>query len=109
MGTPATTVDDAVLRPESRGQVKLASADPSAAPRIQQRFLASGKDWQTLRKAIRVAREVSKQAPLERFIAAELGGNKQTDAELDAHVRATSITVHHPLGTCRMGDVSTKS
>ena len=93
-----------LLRPESRGQVKLASADPMAAPRIQQRFLSSGKDWLTLRKAIRVAREVSKQAPLERFIAAELGGNKQTDAELDAHVRATSITVHHPLGTCRMGD-----
>ncbi len=96
-----------LLRPESRGQVKLASVDPTAAPRIQQRFLSSGKDWPTLRKAIRVARDISKQGALQKYIAAELapGAGRQSDAELDAHVRATSITVHHPLGTCRMGDV----
>ena len=45
--------------------------------------------------------------PLLPFIAAELapGPAKYSDAELDAHMRATSITVHHPLGTCRMGEV----
>jgi choline dehydrogenase/4-pyridoxate dehydrogenase len=94
-----------LLRPESRGQVMLASADPTAAPRIRQNFLSAGGDWAKLRAGVRMARAVSAQAPLQNFIAQELGGPKESDAEIDAHARATSITVHHPLGTCRMGDV----
>jgi choline dehydrogenase/4-pyridoxate dehydrogenase len=94
-----------LLRPESRGQVMLASADPTAAPRIRQNFLSAGGDWAKLRTGVRMARAVSAQGPLQNFIAQELGGPKESDAEIDAHVRATSITVHHPLGTCRMGDV----
>ena len=54
---------------------------------------------------MRLARTVSRQPQLERFVAQELGGPKESDAQIDAHLRATSITVHHPLGTCRMGDV----
>jgi choline dehydrogenase-like flavoprotein len=75
--------------------------------RIRQNFLATQKDWRTLRAGIRVAREISSKPNLQKFIAAELapGPGKSTDAELDAHIRAASITVHHPLGTCRMGDV----
>src|SRR5258708_31481098 len=61
-----------LLRPESRGHVKLACADPTAAPRIHQRFLSSAKDWPTLRKAIPVARAGSKQGALQKYIAAEL-------------------------------------
>ena len=96
-----------LLRPESRGRVELASADPAKAPRIRQNFLSRDSEWRTLRAGIRLAREVSRKGALQKFIAAELapGAGKQSDAELDAHVRATSITVHHPLGTCRMGDV----
>jgi choline dehydrogenase-like flavoprotein len=96
-----------LLRPESRGRVELASADPDHAPRIRQNFLAAEKDRRTLRAAIRVARDVSRQAALAKFIGAELapGAGKDSDADLDAHIRAAAITVHHPLGTCRMGDV----
>jgi len=94
-----------LLRPESRGRVELASADPAAAPRIRQNFLSAPRDWAKLRAGVRLARSVARQGALQRFIAQELGRPKESDAEIDAHVRAASITVHHPLGTCRMGDV----
>jgi 4-pyridoxate dehydrogenase len=94
-----------VLRPESRGEVKLASRDPATPVRIQQNFLSSERDWRTLRAGMRMAREIARQSPLAPFVQAELapGKGKDSDADFDAHVRATSITVHHPLGTCKMG------
>ena len=95
----------AVLRPESRGEVKLASADPAAPLRIHQNFLSTDRDWKTLRAGMRMARDIARQSPLAPFAQAELapGKGKDADADLDAHVRATAITVHHPLGTCKMG------
>jgi choline dehydrogenase/4-pyridoxate dehydrogenase len=95
-----------LLRPQSRGRVELASNDPAKPPRIRQRFLTVDADWKTLRAGMRIARDVAKQKPLERFIERELAPlGAGSDAEFDAHIRATSITVHHPLGTCKMGDV----
>jgi 4-pyridoxate dehydrogenase len=95
----------AVLRPESRGHIELASADPGAAPRIRQNFLATDKDWRTLRAGLRMVRDLARQKPLLPFIAGETapGPAAMSDETLDAHIRATAITVHHPLGTCRMG------
>jgi choline dehydrogenase/4-pyridoxate dehydrogenase len=94
-----------VLRPESRGRLELASADPRRAPCIRQNFLATDKDWATLRTGLRMVREIAALAPLRPFIAGEIapGPARQSDAEIDAHIRATGITVHHPLGTCKMG------
>ncbi len=93
------------LHPQSRGRVTLRSADPSEAPRIQQNFLAADADWQALRAGVRMAREVMAQPTMTPFIGQELApwAARTTDAEIDAHIRATAITVHHPLGTCRMG------
>jgi choline dehydrogenase/4-pyridoxate dehydrogenase len=95
----------AVLRPESRGRVALASADPATPVRIHQNFLAADRDWRTLRAGIRLVRAIAKQRSLAPYVAAEIapGPGKDTDADLDAHIRATAITVHHPLGTCKMG------
>ena len=90
----------ALLRPESRGQVELASSDPARAPRIRQNFLTKGGDWEMLKKGIRLAGEISKQQSLEKFMEKNL-----MQPDVDAHIRATSITVHHPLGTCAMGEV----
>ncbi len=94
-----------VLRPESRGVLELASADPRRAPRIRQNFLATDKDWRTLRAGLRMVRDIARQSPLMPFVAAEIapGPNGWSDEALDAHIRSTAITVHHPLGTCRMG------
>lgn len=92
-------------QPESRGEVRLASADPSAAPLIHQNFLASPKDWASLRAGFRVARDLAAQPAMQPFIEAEFfpGPKCQADEEIDEHIRQTSITVHHPGGTCRMG------
>jgi choline dehydrogenase/4-pyridoxate dehydrogenase len=90
-----------LLRPESRGRLQLASADPLAPVRIRQNFLATDKDRATLRAGLDMVRDIGRQAPLAPFRAAELSPG--ADGDLDAHVRATAITVHHPLGTCRMG------
>jgi 4-pyridoxate dehydrogenase len=97
-----------VLRPESRGKLELVSADPRQAPRIRQNFLATDNDWKTLRAGLRIARDVCRQAPLEPFMAREIapGEGAASDADLDAHIRSTCITVHHPLGTCKMGVAS---
>ena len=94
-----------VLRPESRGRLDLVSADPRRPMRIRQNFLATDKDWATLRAGLRLARDVAMQAPLRPFIAEEIapGTDKTSDRDIDAHIRATGISVHHPLGTCRMG------
>src|SRR6185437_14876228 len=92
-------------RPESRGTIRLASADPRAPPRIRQNFLASETDRRTLREGLRMARAVASRAALRPFVAAELapGAAAEGDAALDAHIRATAATAHHPLGTCKMG------
>ena len=92
-------------QPQSRGSVKLASADPSAAPLIHQNFLSSPRDWESLRAGFRVARKLADQPVMQEFIALEFlpGPKCQSDEEIDEHIRKTSITVHHPAGTCRMG------
>ena len=94
-----------MLQPESQGSVSLVSADPTAAPRIWQNFLASDADWKTLRAGIRIARDIAAQGPLAPFIAKEIlpGADKTSDDAIDEIIRNTAITVHHPLGTCRMG------
>ncbi len=94
-----------VLRPESRGQLSLASADPHAPIRIEPNFFSRDKDMKVIRDGMRMAREVFAQSPLKRFGGSESapGKDKLSDAELDAHIRATATTVYHPLGTCKMG------
>jgi 4-pyridoxate dehydrogenase len=94
-----------VLRPESRGRVELVSADPKKPVRIRQNFLATDNDWKTLRAGLRMAREICRQAPMALFMAREIGPGETavSDADLDAHIRATNVSVHHPLGTCKMG------
>jgi len=94
-----------MLQPESRGTVSLTSADPTAHPRIWQNFLGHDADWRTLRAGMRIAREIAAQSALAPFIAKEIapGSGKTSDADIDEAIRNTAITVHHPLGTCRMG------
>lgn len=94
-----------MLHPESRGQISLRSKDPSAAPRILQNFLATDSDWRSIRAGLHTARDVASQPSMRPFIAEEIapGLDKTSDADIDSYIRNTSITLHHPLGTCRMG------
>jgi choline dehydrogenase/4-pyridoxate dehydrogenase len=94
-----------MLHPESRGRVTLQSADPSAHPKILQNFLGTQADWQVVRKGIALARELAAQPSMQPFIDREFspGDDKRSAADVDAHIRNTAITVHHPAGTCKMG------
>lgn len=92
-----------VLRPHSRGTVRLASADPSAAPLIDPAFLSDPRDIETLRKGARMMVEIMGAPALNKYRGAELYPAGQSDAELDAAIRARADTIYHPVGTCRMG------
>src|SRR5262249_21904814 len=93
----------ALLRPQSRGFVRVKSPHPRDPPAIGQNFLSTKRGWGGLRAGLRMAEEVGAQAPLRPFVGKRLAPASVSDADLNAHVVATGITVHHPLGTCKMG------
>lgn len=97
-----------LLRPESRGSVTLASADPAAKPILQQNFLATDRDRATLRRALAISRDIMHRPALANITDSELtpGSGTNGDGGVDAYIRATMKTVHHPLGTCRMGEAA---
>ena len=94
-----------MLHPESRGAVRLRSADPTAPVRIAQNFLATEGDVRAIRAGVKLARDIARRRGLDPFRGRETapGPDCRTDAEIDAFVRRTAITVHHPCGTCAMG------
>lgn len=94
-----------MLRPESRGVVELASGNPLSPAIIRQNFLSTESDWQIVRRGVEMARHIAAQPSMRPYIAREIapGPTANSVADIDAYIRSTSITVHHPLGTCRMG------
>jgi len=94
-----------LLRPHSRGVLRLRSDNPLDAPLIHFNLLADKRDREFFRAQIRRIRELIATEPLARMIAHEdrPGRTVNTDAELDAFVRAAIGTAFHPVGTCAMG------
>ena len=94
-----------LLHPDSRGEILLRSSDPREAPRIAYNFFSAPNDLPRLREGFRRAREVAYQAPMDAYRGRETspGDAVKTDAEIDAFIRRTAITAHHPCGTCAMG------
>lgn len=94
-----------VLRPRSRGSVRLASADPLQAPLIDPAFLSDPADAQALVAGFRAMRGILAQPALARFGGRELpeSAAAQTDAQIERYVRDHADTIYHPVGTCRMG------
>jgi len=97
------------LRPESRGFVRIKSADPSAPPAIQPRYLSTPTDRDTVVAGLKLLRRIMSQPAMRRYIAEERAPDPRctSDAELLAFARATGTTVFHPTSTCRMGSDST--
>ena len=91
-----------MLHPESRGELMLGSTDPATPIRIRQNFMSTEREWRTLRAGMRLMHDVMMQSPMAPFIAKKLTPI-DTDTQLDEHIRDTAITLHHPLGTCKMG------
>ena len=94
-----------LLHPHSRGKLWLASDDPHKPPRINQNFFSQDEDIRVLRNGMQLVREIINQHPLDDFrgIEIEPGANVNDPVSLDAHIRRSAITIHHPLGSCRMG------
>lgn len=93
------------LRPESRGQVSLRSADPGMAPIIAPNYLATQTDRDTIVAGIEIARKFARTEPLRSAISEEFrpAADVQGYDEILDWARLNSTTIYHPTGTCRMG------
>jgi 4-pyridoxate dehydrogenase len=94
-----------ILHPQSRGEVTLRSADPRDPVRINFNFLSAPDDITVLREGLRLGRGIARHKELDPFRGPEIspGDNVQSDAEIDAYIRKTLLTVSHPSCTCPMG------
>lgn len=86
-------------------QIRLRSANPADRVRITQNFLSDERDLPVLRAGLKLLREVASQPALDAFRGREVGpgAGMTSDADLDAYIRSSGATAHHPCGTCRMG------
>jgi choline dehydrogenase-like flavoprotein len=103
MRNAGVTLNSAFLRPRSRGTVRLASADPKAAPLIDPNYWADPYDRAMSIEGLKMAREILGQAALRRYVLREALPGRCSDAELFDYACANAKTDHHPAGTCRMG------
>lgn len=101
----AFTMSACQLRPRSRGQLTLRSADPLDPPVIQANYLTEPEDCDALVKGVKIARRIAAAPALASLIESEFkpGVGIETDNEILDYVRSISTTVFHPVGTCRMG------
>lgn len=99
-------ISAAVMTPRSRGTVRLASADPAAAPRIRLNLLEDPLDLARLVAGVRSARQIGAESPMTDLAAGPErwpGAGIEDDEELGRAVRAAAWTYHHAAGTCAMG------
>jgi choline dehydrogenase len=94
------------LRPESRGSLKIRSADPSAPPEIRINYLATETDRAALIDGIRALRRILAAPALKEYCAEEVypGAKVTSDEDVLDFARKTGSTVYHPTSTCRMGN-----
>jgi choline dehydrogenase-like flavoprotein len=94
-----------LLRPQSRGSVQLASADPMAAPLIDPNFLGDTDDMRRLVRGFRIMRGILSQSALAGHGGRELpaSANAKSDEQIEAFIRSRADTIYHAAGSCRMG------
>ena len=94
-----------LLRPRSRGSVRLANADPSAMPLVDPNFLGDPDDVERMVRGFKLMRGILTQPALASAGMHELraSASVQTDAEIESFLRNRTDTIYHPAGSCRMG------
>ncbi len=93
------------LRPESRGEIRLRSANPADPPAVHPNYLADETDQRAIVAGLRICRQLLSSRHLARFVASEFlpGPDVQSDGELLDYARRRGGTVYHPTSTCKMG------
>ena len=98
------SIHTCVLRPKSRGTVRLASPDMRDAPLIDPRFLTDARDMETLSAGVSLALRILKTPAMAAFDGPAFDGTGKEEGEaLIPLIRAHADTIYHPVGTCRMG------
>ena len=94
-----------VVRPQSRGWIQLASADPFTKPAINPNYLADRADVARMVQAVKLARDIFAAPAFKELLRGELmpGPEVQTDSELENFVRTRADSYYHQVGSCRMG------
>ncbi|MCC6918110.1 MAG: choline dehydrogenase [Alphaproteobacteria bacterium] len=102
---PGLTIAPCQVRPESRGHIRIRSADPAVYPTIVPNYLSDPLDREVAIASLKWARRIAGQPALQGFVQSEMmpGDAVQTDDELLAYAQQTGGTVYHPVGTCQMG------
>ncbi|MGX1811722.1 GMC family oxidoreductase [Nocardia sp. NPDC055321] len=102
---PALTVMPSLIYPESRGEVRLASADPFTAPLIDPGYLSDQRDVDFLVEGMRTVREIMAHSAIAGDIEEEYspGPAFADEAGLRAALPDRAHSIYHPVGTCRMG------
>ncbi len=102
---PAFTASVCNLRPTSRGHVRIASADPYAAPKITPNYLSTPEDRKVAADSLRLTRRIAAAPALQRYRPEEYkpGIEWQTDEDLAKVAGDIGTTIFHPVGTCKMG------
>jgi choline dehydrogenase len=93
------------LRPESRGEIRLKSANPADAPAMRPNYLATETDQRTIVAGLKLARGLLGSSHMRSYVAAEHvpGAAVSTDEQLLDYARNFGGTVFHPTSTCKMG------
>jgi choline dehydrogenase len=93
------------MRSKSRGWVRLRSREPLDKPRILFNYMSHPDDWIEMRDCVRLTREIFAQPAFDRYRGRELqpGDGVQTDAQIDAFIRAKVESAYHPSCSCKMG------
>jgi choline dehydrogenase len=94
-----------VVRPMSRGWIKLASADPMDRPLINPNYLGADSDRERLIQAVKLSRDIFASKAFSDWVGDELmpGPAVKSDADLDEFVRNSADSYHHQSGSCKMG------
>jgi choline dehydrogenase len=105
MDGDGVTVHACCLRPQSRGEIRLASTDPLQPPVMDPNYLAADYDLKVLIAGLRQGRDILAAQAFKPWLGKERlpGPAVQSNAELEDFIRATAETEYHPVGTCKMG------
>jgi choline dehydrogenase len=100
------TLHMCVLRPQSRGEITLNSADPAEQPHIKANYLDHPNDLKLMIEGFKIQRKIFASPAFDPFRGDEIfpGSDAQSDEDIAEFIRNKSESIYHPIGTCKMGN-----